>query len=61
MKKRLLTTIIALATIATLLIGCAEKRECDFCGEEAKCSTISFWGEELYICRECEEELSNIN
>ena len=59
-------SIILLFCILSLVsIGCSEedksvykiKHECDFCGEERKCKEKDLFGEIIYVCEDCSDEL----
>jgi len=54
MKKKSVR-FVALAMIvgmmATCFAGC--KKECDLCGEKAKCETVNFFGVEMNVCDDC--------
>lgn len=53
MKKTQKLCILLLAYLSLFLIGCAQKRECDFCGKLGKCEERSLFGEELLVCEDC--------
>ncbi|MBQ9119539.1 MAG: hypothetical protein IJY09_05725 [Lachnospiraceae bacterium] len=62
MKKRIakltaLTGLLVMVAMGT--IGC-KKVECDICGEKARCSTEKVLGQEINICKDCEEDLEDI-
>ena len=62
MKKRLvklaaLTGVLVMVAMGTM--GC-KKVECDFCGEMKKCSTEEVFGNEVNICKDCEEDLETL-
>lgn len=56
MKK--VAVIMAIAIVAALFTACGEKYECDFCGEEKSCQTRIVFGEKMYVCNDCVDELS---
>lgn len=56
MKKKLIVVLVVLAISSVVLVGCKKKTECFFCGDEALCGTIKFWGEDCYICGDCMAE-----
>lgn len=61
MKKTIsviLTVVMLISSLA--LTSCGEKAECDFCGEEylaRKMRESEVFGETIYICDECYDEL----
>lgn len=60
MKKKIVAMVLILAVLPSTLVGCKEKVKCDFCGEIARCETTEVWGEELYICDDCLDELNEL-
>lgn len=61
--KRIISVVLATLTIAMsafALTSCGEKHECDFCNEEKKCEVKSVWGEEIYVCDDCMDELNDM-
>lgn len=60
MKKRILITMMCCAMIFGGHIGCGKNTQvCDFCEEEKTCQTKNVFGEEVYICDDCLDELYN--
>lgn len=62
MKKRITKVLVLMSVMvlmATGLTGCG-KKECDICGEEARCKTEEVLGEEINICKDCEEDLEDL-
>ena len=56
--KRKVGRIVVAVLAALSLTACGKKAVCSFCGEEKSCQTKTVFGEELYICRDFEKELS---
>lgn len=62
MKKRLTKVLVLtglLVLMTTGLTGCG-KKVCDICGEEARCKTEEVLGEEVNICKDCQEDLEDL-
>ena len=59
MKKviSIVLAAIVLAFSAVALSSCGEKHECFFCEEEKKCVEKSVWGETVYVCEDCLDEI----
>ena len=56
MKKTQKLFILLLACLSLFLIGCAQKEECDFCGEMGVFEERSLWGEKVLVCEDCLDE-----
>lgn len=59
MKK--LMSILLVVAVALSFASCGEKAQCDFCNEEypvKKMRENEVWGETMYMCDECYEEMS---
>ena len=61
MKKIISTFLAAIMLIfsAVALSSCVEKHECDFCGEERVCEQRDVWGETIYMCKDCLDEIND--
>jgi len=62
MKKKLARVAVVAGITTLMMVGFAgcKKTECDFCGEEKRCSTEEFFGQEMNICKDCEEDMEDI-
>ena len=49
--------ILLLGCLSMFLGSCAQKEECDFCGEIGKCDEKNFLGENILICEDCLNDL----
>ncbi len=58
MKKKVLALLLMAAMMLTFLTACG-KSICFFCGEEKRCTTKKVLGEEIDICKDCLETLTN--
>lgn len=59
MKKNI-TILALLIVLLSLLAGCGQKVECDFCNEVKKCETRYMLGEGINICKDCVSELEGL-
>lgn len=57
MKK--IIALLMLTCVLFTLVAC-NMQECDFCGEKKNCDTEEYYGEKIYICHDCEEELEDL-
>lgn len=57
MKKRAFALIAVLTILASMLVGCGEIKECDFCEKTRRCKSEEVFGEEIWYCSDCEKEL----
>lgn len=60
MKRKIAMLFVIVLTMLTLT-ACG-KFECDFCGKEksGKSYTVSMWGEESVICKECKDGINEM-
>ena len=58
--RRRIALFMLMVTIMGAFAGCGTKAECDFCGEEKKCSTKTVFGEEINYCKDCENEINDM-
>ena len=60
MKRKVLLLLVIV--IAMLNFTACGRFECDFCGEEksGKAYAASVWGEEVTICKECKDEIKEL-
>ena len=57
--KKVLSIILAvtlLALSAFMMTSCKKTHECEFCGEEKKCDTITLYDKIVYACDDCVAE-----
>ena len=57
MKKKLFVLSVLTVLLVSVLTGCGEKTECELCGEEKKCKTVTVLGEEAHVCKDCINEI----
>ena len=57
MKK--IIAMLMLVTVLFTLVAC-NMQECDFCGEKKNCETEKYFGEKIYICHDCEEDMEDL-
>lgn len=60
MKKRLVKVLALTGAIMMFATGCGKVMECEMCGEEKKCSKVTYEGESAYLCGDCEEAFEAI-
>ena len=55
--KRIIAMALALLTIVMCMFAFSScgKHECSICGEEKKCKVSTVFGEDYYVCADCEE------
>lgn len=56
--KRSISIILTVVFILATLTSCGAKATCDFCGEEKSCKTKTVLGDEIKVCNDCLDELS---
>ncbi len=56
--KKIITLALATIMILSVLTGCAFK-ECSLCGEKKKCETTKVLGQEVNVCQDCIDGISN--
>lgn len=52
-KHKIYFTVLLMLCTSALLLSCAKKEECDFCGEMGVCEERSLFDEEFLVCEEC--------
>jgi len=52
-KHKIYFTVLLMLCTSALLLSCAKKEECDFCGEMGVCEERDFWDEKILICENC--------
>ena len=60
MKRKIFTLVLSVLMAAMMLAGCGKKVECDFCGEEKRCETVKFLGEDVNICGDCRDDINEL-
>lgn len=58
MKK--FAIVIAVITVLSAFTSCGKKVECDFCGEMKHCEEKNVYGETMFICDNCYDELREL-
>lgn len=58
MKQTQTLFVFLLACLSLFVIGCAQTRECDICGELGKCEERSLWGESFLVCEDCLDDFA---
>lgn len=56
--KRAIALALCLAATMMTLAGCG-KHTCDLCGDKASCKKYEILGQKVYICNNCQDELSS--
>lgn len=60
--KKIVLVILVIVMLLTIC-SCGKMVECDFCGNEVKEKTAytnDVWGETMYMCQECYDELKEL-
>ena len=62
MKKlaKVLLVVGAVVVVALSAIGCRKTTECDGCGKKASCAEYELLGEEVWFCRDCEDQINEL-
>lgn len=49
--------LITVSFFCLVFVACSKKHVCDFCGNTTKCDGKEIFGEQIYICQSCLEEI----
>lgn len=52
--------VLVLMAVCTLLFAAACGKECDICGEKGRGKTEEVFGEEVFVCKDCQEDLESL-
>lgn len=57
--KKLITLTLIIVTVVTTFAGC-KLTECHLCGDNAICQKKEVMEEEIFICKDCANELKEL-